>query len=104
MGKIVNAEGQEAMKTINLNIDGELREYETEALSQEAVNKLNILNFHAQNIMPILSEVIRLVQLGNQVDQGQLTSLLPSKFTVVQEAENQVESDTSDTDGEDSSE
>jgi hypothetical protein len=49
--------------------------------------------------MPLLSEIVRLVQLGNQVDQGQLTNLLPEKYTVVQQAEDVVESDTKNTNG-----
>lgn len=101
MGKIVTPEGNEAQKTINLNIDGELREYDIESLSEDAKNKIAVLNFFSGNVMPILTEVIRLVQLGNQVDQGQLTRTLPEKYTVVQQAENVVESDN--TDGEDSS-
>ena len=81
--------------------DGELREYDIESLSEDAKNKIAVLNFFSGNVMPILTEVIRLVQLGNQVDQGQLTRSLPEKYTVVQQAENVVESDN--TDGEDSS-
>jgi HAMP domain-containing protein len=37
--------------------------------------------------MPLLTEIVRLVQLGNQVDQGQLTEKLPEKYEVVQQEE-----------------
>jgi len=97
MGKIVTPGGEEAVKTITINVDGEAREYEIDSLSKEAVSRLNILNFHTSNIMPLLSEVVRLVQLGNQVDQSQLTNLLPEKYTVVQRAENETESDKENT-------
>lgn len=99
MGKIVTPGGEEAVKNITLNVDGEAREYEVDSLSKEAVNRLNVLNFHSNNIMPLLSEIVRLVQLGNQVDQGQLTNLLPERYTVVQQAEDVVESDTKNTNG-----
>lgn len=103
MGKIVTPGGEEALKTITLNVDGEAREYEVESLSKEAVNRLNVLNFHSNNIMPLLTEVVRLIQLGNQVDQSQLTQHLPEKYTVVQQAEDAVESDTKNTNEDDSS-
>jgi len=105
MGKIVTPDGNEALKTITLNVNGEAREYEVDSLSKEAINRLNILNFHSGNIMPLLTEVIRLVQLGNQVDQNKLTDLLPEKYTVVaQETEDNVESETKSINGDGSSE
>jgi hypothetical protein len=103
MGKIVTPGGEEALKTITLTVDGEAREYEVESLSKEAVNRLNVLNFHSNSIMPLLTEVVRLIQLGNQVDQSQLTQHLPEKYTVVQQAEDAVESDTKNTNEDDSS-
>jgi len=103
MGKIVTPGGDEALKTITLNVDGEAREYEVESLSKEAVARLNVLNFHSNSIMPLLTEIVRLVQLGNQVDQSQLTDKLPAKYTVVQQAEDAVESDTKNTNEDDSS-
>lgn len=103
MGKIVTPGGEEALKTITLNVDGEAREYEVDSLSKEAVARLNVLNFHANNIMPLLTEIVRLVQLGNKVDQSQLTQHLPEKYTVVQQAEDAVESDTKNTNEDDSS-
>ena len=75
----------EENKNIRLTVDGEVREYEVDTLSKEAKNRLGVLGFHSQSIMPLLTEVIRLVQLGNQVDQGQLTALLPEKYEVVTE-------------------
>lgn len=70
-------------KYIKLTVDGEVRQYEVQTLSQEAKNRLGVLGFHSQSIMPLLTEIIRLVQLGNQVDQGQLTGLLPEKYEVI---------------------
>ena len=99
MGKIVTPGGEEAVKNITLNVDGEAREDEVDSLSKEAVNRLNVLNFHSNSIMPLLTEIVRLVQLGNQVDQSQLTNLLPEKYTVVQQAEDAIESDTENTNG-----
>jgi len=99
MGKIVTPGGEEAVKNITLNVDGEAREYEVDSLSKEAVSRLNVLNFHSNSIMPLLTEIVRLVQLGNQVDQSQLTNLLPEKYTVVQQAEDAIESDTENTNG-----
>jgi hypothetical protein len=75
----------EENKHIRLTVDGEVREYEVATLSQEAKNRLGVLGFHSQSIMPLLTEIIRLVQLGNQVDQGQLTGLLPEKYDVIVE-------------------
>jgi hypothetical protein len=70
-------------KYIKLTVDGEVRQYEVQTLSQEAKNRLGVLGFHSQSIMPLLTEIIRLVQLGNQVDKGQLTGLLPEKYEVI---------------------
>tara|TARA_R110002167_G_scaffold349469_1_gene561344 strand:+ start:392 stop:676 length:285 start_codon:yes stop_codon:yes gene_type:complete len=75
----------EENKHIRLTVDGEVREYEVDTLSQEAKNRLGVLGFHSQSIMPLLTEIIRLVQLGNQVDQGQLTGLLPERYEVIPE-------------------
>ena len=78
---------QQENKNIILNVDGEAREYEIDSLSKEAKNRLNVLGFHTNTIMPLLTEIVRLVQLGNQVDQGQLTEKLPEKYEVVQQEE-----------------
>jgi len=86
-------------KYIKLTVDGEIRQYEVQTLSQEAKNRLGVLGFHSQSIMPLLTEIIRLVQLGNQVDQGQLTGLLPEKYEVIPQ-ENVEEAEVVDSESE----
>ncbi|MDB2580795.1 hypothetical protein N9X62_00170 [Candidatus Poseidoniales archaeon] len=86
-------------KYIKLTVDGEVRQYEVQTLSQEAKNRLGVLGFHSQSIMPLLTEIIRLVQLGNQVDQGQLTGLLPEKYEVIPQ-ENVEEAEVVDSESE----
>jgi hypothetical protein len=88
---------------INLNIDGEQRQYKLKSLSEAAKQKIAQVQFYNQQVASMLSEVIRLVQLGNRVDQGELTSLLPEDFEIVQQAVNTVSSDEKNTNGEDSS-
>ena len=55
-------------------------------------------------VIQYLLQFHRTLQLGNQVDQSQLTNLLPEKYTVVaQEAEDNVESEVKNTNGDGSS-
>jgi hypothetical protein len=88
---------------INLNIDGEQRQYKLKSLSEAAKQKIAQAQYYGQQLAPMIAELSRLVQLGNRVDQGELTSLLPEDFEVVQQAENAVSSDEKNTNGEDSS-
>ena len=93
----------EENKTLNLVVDNEEREYPLDILSQDALNKIAAMQFDANTVMPILSEVIRLAQLGQKVDQGQLTSMLPqSGYTVAEQPEAVVESDAEEPQEEDS--
>lgn len=82
-----------ANETIKLTTDGEVREYKIDSLSEAANQKIAQIQFYNQSIAPILSELLRLAQLGSKVDQGDLTSLLPKDYKVVQSEENTVESD-----------
>jgi len=82
-----------ANETIKLTTDGEIREYKIDSLSEAANQKLAQIQFYNQSIAPILSELLRLAQLGSKVDQGDLTSLLPKDYKVVKNEENVVESD-----------
>lgn len=82
-----------ANETIKLTTDGEVREYKIDSLSEAANQKIAQIQFYNQSIAPILSELLRLAQLGSKVDQGDLTSLLPKDYKVVQSEENKVESD-----------
>ena len=85
----------EETKTLSLMVDNEQREYPLDILSQDALNKIAAMQFDANTVMPILSEVIRLAQLGQKVDQGQLTSMLPqSGYTVAEQTEAVIESDS----------
>ena len=93
----------EENKTLNLVVDNEEREYPLDILSQDALNKIAAMQFDANTVMPILSEVIRLAQLGQKVDQGQLTNMLPqSGYTVAEQPEAVVESDAEEPQEEDS--
>lgn len=82
-----------ANETIKLTTDGEIREYKIDSLSEAANQKIAQIQFYNQSIAPILSELLRLAQLGSKVDQGDLTSLLPKDYKVVKAEENVVESD-----------
>ena len=82
-----------ANETIKLTTDGEVREYKIDSLSEAANQKIAQMQFYNQSIAPILSELLRLAQLGSKVDQGDLTSLLPKDYKVVKAEENVVESD-----------
>lgn len=78
---------------LTLFIDGEQREYKKDSLSEAANQKIAQIQFYNQSIAPIFSEVMRLAQLGSKVDQGNLGSLLPKDYVVVQNEENTVKSD-----------
>jgi hypothetical protein len=80
-------------KTLTLFIDGEQREFKQDSLSEAANQKIAQIQFYNQSIAPIFSEVMRLAQLGSKVDQGDLSSLLPKDYVVVQNEENKVKSD-----------
>jgi len=82
-----------ANETIKLTTDGEVREYKIDSLSEAANQKIAQIQFYNQSIAPIFSEVMRLAQLGSKVDQGDLSSLLPKDYVVVQNEENKVKSD-----------
>lgn len=82
-----------ANETIKLTTDGEVREYKIDSLSEAANQKIAQMQFYNQSIAPILSELLRLAQLGSRADQGELTSLLPKDYKVVQSEENTVKSD-----------
>lgn len=82
-----------ANETIKLTTDGEVREYKIDSLSEAANQKIAQMQFYNQSIAPILSELLRLAQLGSRVDQSELTSLLPKDYKVVQSEENTVKSD-----------
>ena len=82
-----------ANETIKLTTDGEIREYKIDSLSEAANQKIAQMQFYNQSIAPILSELLRLAQLGSRADQSELTSLLPKDYKVVQSEENTVKSD-----------
>ena len=82
-----------ANETIKLTTDGEIREYKIDSLSEAANQKIAQIQFYNQSIAPILSELLRLAQLGSRADQSELTSLLPKDYKVVQSEENTVKSD-----------
>ena len=82
-----------ANETIKLTTDGEIREYKIDSLSEAANQKIAQMQFYNQSIAPILSELLRLAQIGSRADQSELTSLLPKDYKVVQSEENTVKSD-----------
>ena len=77
---------------MNINLNGEQREYDTSAFSEACTQKVAQLQFADNTILPILSEVMRLVRLGRAVDSNELETLLPKEYTVIAD-ENEVESD-----------
>lgn len=77
---------------MNINLNGEQREYDTSAFSEACTQKVAQLQFADNTILPILSEVMRLVRLGRAVDSNELETLLPKEYTVITD-ENEVESD-----------
>ena len=84
---------QEEAKFLNLDVGGEIRQYDITTLSEKAVQKVNVMNFDSQTVVPVLIEVLRLAQLGLQIDSRELTALLPqSGYNVVKTDENAVES------------
>ena len=81
-----------AENKMNINLNGEQREYDTSAFSEACTQKVAQLQFADNTILPILSEVMRLVRLGRAVDSNELETLLPKEYTVITD-ENAVESD-----------
>ena len=87
--------------TINhTNEDGsvELRKYDTQEFSEEAVHKFNQLatankEFNDQN------NLLGLLSLGKKVLEGELSKLLPQKYEVVQQPQNAVSSESKNTNG-----
>ena len=83
----------EENKIITFTVDGEQREYDVDSLPEAAVQRVVAMQFDSNTVMPVLSEIVRLVQLGQRVDQGELQTLLPQKgYTVVNNDEKVVES------------
>ncbi|MGI9269557.1 MAG: hypothetical protein ACR2PE_03425 [Porticoccus sp.] len=79
--------------SIIINVDGEARSYDLDTLSDEAKNKIAGMQFYNNTISPIVGEIVRLLQMGAGVNQGQLQALLPKKYdVVVQDDENPVKS------------
>ena len=83
---------------MTINLDNEQREYDASQFSEAANQKVAQMQFADQTILPILSEVIRLVRLGRLVDANELKTLLPKEYTVKSE-ENAVESEPTDKKG-----
>ena len=77
---------------MNINLNGEQREYDTSAFSEACTQKVAQMQFADNTILPILSELMRLVRLGRAVDSNELETLLPKEYTVIAD-ENEVESD-----------
>lgn len=85
--------------TINhTNEDGtvEIRKYNTQEFSEEAVHKFNQLatantEFNNQN------NLLGLISLGKKVLESELSTLLPQKYEVVKPDTGVVESNTNDT-------
>lgn len=85
--------------TINhTNEDGtvEIRKYDTQEFSEEAVHKFNQLatantEFNNQN------NLLGLISLGKKVLESELSTLLPQKYEVVKPDTGVVESNTNDT-------
>jgi len=82
---------------IIITVDNEQREYDTSTFSDAAIQKVNELKL-ANNVIQTRSVEFGLLQLGRQVLEGQLNQHLPKTgFTVVQQDDSKVESDTNDT-------
>jgi hypothetical protein len=82
---------------IIITVDNEQREYDTSTFSDAAIQKVNELKL-ANNVIQTRSIEFGLLQLGRQVLEGQLSQHLPKTgFTVVQQDDSKVESNTSDT-------
>lgn len=80
------------------NEDGtvEIRKYDTQEFSEEAVHKFNQLatantEFNNQN------NLLGLLSLGKKVLESELSTLLPQKYEVVKPDTGVVESNTNDT-------
>ena len=80
------------------NEDGtvEIRKYDTQEFSEEAVHKFNQLatantEFNNQN------NLLGLINLGKKVLESELSTLLPQKYEVVKPDTGVVESNTNDT-------
>ena len=87
----------EESKTITVTVDQEQRQYDVDSLPEAAVQRVVAMQFDSNTVLPVLSEIVRLVQLGQRVDQGELQTLLPQKgYTVVNNDEIVVESPEED--------
>ena len=87
----------EESKKITVTVDQEQRQYDIDALPEAAVQRIVSMQFDSTTVWPVLSEIVRLVQLGQRVDQGELQTLLPKKgYTVVNNDKIVVESPEED--------
>ena len=87
----------EESKKITVTVDQEQRQYDIDALPEAAVQRIVSMQFDSTPVWTVLSEIVRLVQLGQRVDQGELQTLLPKKgYTVVNNDKIVVESPEED--------
>ena len=84
---------------IPLNINGEVRMYNTEDLSQEAVAAIQGTLYARQTVIPLLQDILRLASRGLAVEDNALQTKLPQKYEVVQQPQNTVSSESKNTNG-----
>jgi|13_taG_2_1085334.scaffolds.fasta_scaffold242688_2 hypothetical protein len=73
--------------TITVKVDEEVRSYNIEDLSEEANRAVAAQQFYQQTIQPLLGELVRLIQVGAEVERTNLTSYLPETYKVIEQKE-----------------
>ena len=83
-----NAQQQpQPLKDITLKVQGELRNYQVEHLSDDAKNKIGVVIKDEQQVLPLIQRLFTLAALGQQVEAEAMADSLPNKYEVVKEPE-----------------
>ena len=87
-----NAQQQpQPLKDITLKVQGELRNYQVEHLSDDAKNKIGVVIKDEQQVLPLIQRLFTLAALGQQVEAEAMADSLPNKYEVVKQPEAEEE-------------
>lgn len=76
---------QQQPKDINLNIGGELRNYQVEHLSDDAKNKISRVSLDEAQVLPMIQRLFVLASIGQRVEAEAMEKSLPNKYEVIQQ-------------------
>jgi len=83
--------GQQQLQDINLNIGGEIRNYQVEHLSDDAKSKIGRVNQDEVQVLPLIQRLFTLAALGAKVEAEAMESALPNTYEVVQQPDAEEE-------------